>query len=305
VERRFHVWRRWERRRQRPDCYGDAAMEVADRIRTRGGSLTAAERRVAEAILASPQAVGFGTVADLAGAAGAGAATVVRLATKLGFDGFSELQTSIQRDLLHQLRPAAERIREQSGDTVREKHVAVQTANVRATLDSIDDVALDELVGRLAEQRHPVAVISGDASDGVARVLAAQLSMLRPAVSLLDGSEVAVRRDIALLARSSLLVVIDLRRYDRWVLDAVEHACARGVTVAALTDSILSPLAAHARWTFVLSAGSLGPFDSHVGTLALVDLLVTETSARLRRTATGRLDAVERAWREGDSLVDT
>jgi DNA-binding MurR/RpiR family transcriptional regulator len=280
-------------------------MEVAERIRANGASLTAAERRVAEAILASPQAVGFGTVADLASAAGAGAATVVRLATKLGYDGFSELQTSIQRDLMHQLRPAAERIREQSGETVREKHVAVQTANVRATLDAVDDAALAELVLRLADQRHPVAVLSGDASEGIARVLASELALLRPGVTLLSGNDVAVRRDVALLPRGALIVVVDLRRYDRSVLDAVGLARDRGIAIAALTDSILSPLASGATWTFVLSAGSLGPFDSHVGTLALIDLVVTETSARLRRTATDRLDAVERSWREGDSLVDS
>jgi DNA-binding MurR/RpiR family transcriptional regulator len=280
-------------------------MEVADRIRASGASLTAAERRVAEAILASPQSVGFGTVADLARAAGAGAATVVRLASKLGYDGFSELQTSIQRDLLQQLRPAAERIREQSGETVRDKHVAIQMANVQATLDAVDDHALGELVAVLADLRQPVAVVSGDASDGIARVLAAQLTLLRPGVSLIAGNDVAVRRDVATLPPGALLVVIDLRRYDRWVLDAVALARQRGVAVAALTDSILSPLAADARWTFVLSAGSLGPFDSHVGTLALVDLVVTETSARLRRPAIARLDAVERAWRDGESLVET
>ena len=74
-------------------------MEVVERIRRSGSDLTAAERRVAEVVLARPQLVGFGTVADLAEAASAGAATVVRLAAKLGFDGFSALQTSIQHDL--------------------------------------------------------------------------------------------------------------------------------------------------------------------------------------------------------------
>ena len=85
-------------------------MEVAERIRVHSASLTTAERRVAEAILRAPQAVGFGTVADLADAASVGAASVVRLASKLGFEGYSDLQASIQHDLLRQLRPAVERM---------------------------------------------------------------------------------------------------------------------------------------------------------------------------------------------------
>ncbi len=63
-------------------------LEVEERVRAAGSQLTAAERRVAQVVLERPQLVGFGTVADLAEAAGAGAATVVRLAAKLGFDGF-------------------------------------------------------------------------------------------------------------------------------------------------------------------------------------------------------------------------
>ena len=278
-------------------------MEVAARIRERGSALTGAERRVAEAILAAPQAVGFGTVADLAAAAGAGAATVVRLASKLGFDGFSELQDSIQRDLVAQLRPAAERIREQSGETARSRHVAVQLANVQATIDAVDDGALAALVERLADLRAPVAVVSGDASDGVARVLVAQLALLRPNVTLLGGNEVVLRRDLALLPANATVVALDVRRYDRWLLDAVRTVRDRGLALAAVTDSLLSPLAIGATWTFVVTAGSLGPFDSHVGTLALFDLVVTEVSARLRRSATDRLDDVERAWRDARSLV--
>ena len=91
-------------RRPRVRC---RSVEVAERIRANGTNLTVAERRVAEAILAAPQAVGFGTVAELAAAADVGAASVVRLASKLGFDGYSELQACIQRDLTSQLRPAA------------------------------------------------------------------------------------------------------------------------------------------------------------------------------------------------------
>ena len=280
-------------------------MEVAERIRAAGNELTAAERRVAEVILARPQAVGFGTVADLASAAGAGAATVVRLAGKLGFDGYTDLQSSVQRDLLHQLRPAAERIRDEIGDGTMARHLATELGNVQATLDDVDGEALATLVARLCDLEAAVVVLSGDASDGVARQFTEELAVLRPAVARLGGNEVAVRRDISLLARSATLVVIDVRRYDRWVLDTVATARERGMWIAALTDSYLSPIAASADCTFVLSAGSVGPFDSHVGTLALLNLVVTEVASRLRSSAASRLDRVEDAWRAAGSLTES
>ncbi len=280
-------------------------MEVAERIRAAGNELTAAERRVAEVILARPHAVGFGTVADLASASGAGAATVVRLAGKLGFDGYTDLQSSVQRDLLHQLRPAADRIRDETGDGTMARHLATELGNVQATLDEVDSDALAALVERLGDLEAGVVVLSGNASDGVARQFTGELALLRPGVARLAGNEVAVRRDISLVPQSTTVVVIDVRRYDSWVLDAVATARERGMWIAALTDSYLSPIAASADRTFVLSAGSVGPFDSHVGTLALLNLVVAEVAGRLRSSASSRLDRVEEAWKAAGSLTES
>lgn len=278
-------------------------MEVAERIREQSSSLTSAERRVAEAILSSPQSVGFGTVAELAESAGVGAASVVRLATKLGFDGYTDLQTCVQRDLMNQLRPAAERIH-QAGQSQRLSHVAVETANVQSTLESANDQALDELVSRLADLQRPVVILSGEDSAGVARQFSIQLNELRGEVRELRGSDVAVRREIALTAPQSTAIVIDLRRYEQWVLDAHSMLSKRGIWSAGFTDSMLSPIAAIAGTTFLVSAGSVSPFDSHVGTLALLNLIVANVATELRSSATTRLADVEQAWSDHRSLTE-
>lgn len=278
-------------------------MEVAERIRANGNQLTAAERRVAEAILAAPQAVGFGTVAELAQAAAVGAASVVRLASKLGFDGYSELQACIQRDLTNQLRPAAERIQE-TGEGPRSDHALTEASNVRVTVEGAPDGAVAAVVARLADLDRPVSVLTGEASLGVAQQFVSQLHQVRGAVTLLAGSEVAVQRDIALLPVEATLLVIDLRRYERWVLDAHRAAADRGIWSAGLTDSVLSPIAAVADEHFLVSGGSVGPFDSHVGTLALLNLFAANTATALRESAAERLAAIESAWIEHRSLTE-
>lgn len=278
-------------------------MEVAERIRAQSTQLTSAERRVAEAILASPQAVGFGTVADLAAAAKVGAASVVRLAAKLGFDGFSALQDSVQRDLVQQLRPAAERIREEA-PSGRGAHVNVALANVQATLDGASEASIDALAARLADLGRPVRVLSGDATAGVTLQFISQLHQLRPEVQVLGGSEVAVRRDIAVLSPEATVLVVDLRRYERWVLDAHAMLADRGIWTAGITDSMLSPIAARSAVTLLVTAASESPFDSHVGTLALLELIAGRVARELRASATDRLATVEAAWRSGEALTD-
>ncbi len=281
-----------------------AAVEVDERIGRAGASLTPAERRVAEVVLAQPQLVAFGTVADLAEAAEAGAATVVRLASKLGFDGFSALQASVQHALARQLRPAAERIREPAASDAIGRHRELELDNVSTTLRALDPKALADLVAHLADPAARVFVLSGDASLGVARQMVGELQSLRDDVALIDGNDVAVRRAIALLRSSDVVVAIDLRRYDRWVVDAAAAARQRGVWTAAITDSLLSPLAAQADRTFTVAAAGGGPFDSHVGTLALANVVVASLADRLRAVATERLDRAEEAWRDGNALTD-
>jgi DNA-binding MurR/RpiR family transcriptional regulator len=279
-------------------------VEVADRIGRANTSLTPAERRVAEVVLERPQLVAFGTVAELAEAAASGAATVVRLASKLGYDGFTGLQASVQHSLAGQLRPAAERIREPAATDAIGRHLQLEVDNVTTTLRSLGADALAEVVAQLAAHGHRVFVLSGDASLGVARQLVADLRALRDDVDLLDGNDVAVRRAVAQLRATDVLVTIDLRRYDRWVVEATRGARAGGVWCVAITDSLLSPLAALADRTLTVAAAGAGPFDSHVGTLALVNVLVAGVADRLRREATERLDRAESAWQAGGALTD-
>jgi DNA-binding MurR/RpiR family transcriptional regulator len=274
--------------------------------------LTPAERRVAVVVADEPEAVAFGTVADVARRAGASGATVVRLATKLGFGGFVELQASVREELARRLRPASERIRHPAAGDVLGTTLAVEMANVAASLDGVDRVAFEEAVRLLSgaagsgrPRSSRVFVLSGDASSGVAALFAAELSMLRPGITLADGSEVRVARLLADVAPHDVVVVIDLARYDRAVIDAARRAAEGGAVLVVLTDSALSPFASLASVNFTASVSGAGPFDSHVGLLSLANALLAGVAAGLRSSATDRLDQVEAAWGTAAVLVDS
>jgi len=281
-------------------------MDLERRLAERAATLTPSERRIGETILADPNLVAFGTVADVARAARAGTATVVRFAVKLGFDGYSQLQASVQRDVSGQLRPAVERIRDQQvgDDTLAARHAAVEAANVRTTLEAIRSGDGRAVVERLADDSAPVLVLSGVASRGVALQFVGDLDQLRPGVQLLDGTQIDIVRTLAVTEPGATLVVLDLRRYERWLIDALAAARERDAWTVALTDSVLSPLAAVAECSFVVAAASTGPFDSHVGTLALLNLFIVEVAAARREHAAERLEAIEDAWAAADALTD-
>jgi DNA-binding MurR/RpiR family transcriptional regulator len=278
---------------------------VEQLVADRRDDLTPAERRVAEVVVSDPESVAFGTVASIARMAGASGATVVRLAARLGYDGFGALQDAVQADLARRLRPATERIREPSpGDTVGRVLQASLEA-VHGTLDVVDRAAFAAAVARLARRSSAVWIVCGDASDGIGRHAVDGLAMLRPGVQRVGGSPVRVAALSARVASGDVVVALDLRRYDRWLLDWVERAAAAGAGLVVLTDSAVSPLARAARegdQVFVVAAESAGPFDTYVGALALFDALIAGVADRTRAASTDALDRVEAAWREAGVL---
>jgi DNA-binding MurR/RpiR family transcriptional regulator len=278
--------------------------EVAARIEEHRALLSPAERHVAEVVLRDPEAVAFGTVARVADAAGTSGASVVRLATRLGFPGFSGLQAAVRAGIGQQLRPAVERIRVEQGDDVLSRTLRAELDNVERTLLAVDPAAFARAVALLSDRRRRVLVVAGDAESGVGAMLAAGLSLVRDDVHQVAGSDVAVARQLAGARPGTVVVALDLRRYERWVVEHVGRAGAAGAAVVAVSDSLLSPLAAVAEVAFTVSAEGAGVFDSHVGTLALANALVSGSAARLRRSAAERLDAVEAAWTAAGALVE-
>src|SRR5581483_5623900 len=94
--------------------------------------------------------------------------------------------------------------------------------NVRATLDAVDRRTFRRAVGLLADRHRRVLVLSGESTRAAAKILATGLDELRPGVTLLEGSEVAAARQLARSTGGHVLVAVELRRYEKWVLRTLE-----------------------------------------------------------------------------------
>ena len=279
-------------------------MAVVDRIVAHAERLTPTERKIAAVLVDEPQTIAFGTVAQVAARAGTSGPSVVRLAVKLGYEGFVDLQSDVQSELSRQLGPARERIRQRPPSDVVERVMSAEQDNLARTLHGIDRDALDRSTARLADPARQVWVLAGSETAPIGMVLAEQIGQLRPGVVLLAGSEVAVSRSLAALVEGDTLVAVDIHRYERWLVAVSDWVGSRGAERIAITDGPLSPLAAHAMETFFMSARGIGPFDSMTAGMALVNVLVAGVAARLRDTAAARLDAIEEVWTDSKALVD-
>jgi DNA-binding MurR/RpiR family transcriptional regulator len=262
-----------------------------DLVAAVSGELTAAERRIAEAVLAEPTLLAFGTVSDLASRVGTSRPTVVRFANKLGFAGYSQLQRHVRNDLSHRLARPSERIRHEQG----------KAPGARAAIDhalaSVFEAVDGERLGRLAApilHADKVWILSGETSQAGARKMHSGLAIVRPGVHLLHersfGNQAcdAGPRDAA--------VVIDFFRYRRKVAEAARLLAQSGAAIVAITDSPLSPLVELTDNWCEIEVPAIGPFDSSVPAVAIAELLVARVARELHDEATARIDRIEALW---------
>lgn len=270
------------------------------------GRLPPAERRVAEVVVGDPEAVAFGTVAAVAARARTSGPSVVRTADRLGYAGFVGLQEAVRRDLQRRLRPAVERIRSAAsgrGDVLAHT-LEVELANLRTSLEGQDRDAFERAVARLAAPEHRVTLLPSEQARGIGQLFAGELGLVRDGVRLVEGSEFRVVSQLARLGRGDTVVLMDLRRHERWLVEAARRVAASGAARIVLVDSELSPLAEAALAVLPVAAAGAGPFDSQLGMLAVANALLAGVAARLRRSLTRRIDALEEVWVSSGALVD-
>jgi len=262
------------------------------------GDLTPKERLIAEAVLAEPTLLAFGTVSDLADRVGTSRPTVVRFANKLGFDGYTRLQRHARNELSHQLSRPSERIR----------HNDEKARPARAALNSAIASVFSAIEGkRLATLSEPIVradniwILSGETSRAGAHAFHSGLSMVRPGVRLLE--EHSLSADLGNAGQGDAAVVFDFYRYRRQVIKAAGILADSGVKIIAITDNPLSPLVELAHNWCEIEVPAIGPFDSSVPVVMIAEMLVSQVAKDLQEEATARIDRIEALWETSEVFL--
>lgn len=262
------------------------------------GELTPTERRIAEAVVAEPTLLAFGSVSDLAGRVGTSRPSIVRFATKLGFGGYTELQQHVRGNLSQRLSRPSDRIRSDS-DAAVPVRTAIDEAIV-SVFEALEGDRLARLVRPLVQARR-LWILSGEASLAGAAALRSGLAMVRPNVRLLD--EQSYGAEVSDAQPGDAAVVIDFIRYRRQIVAAARILADAGVTIVAITDSPLSPLVELADVWSQITVPAVGPFDSSIPVVALSELLVAQVTKELREDATNRIDRIEALWERSEAFL--
>ena len=280
---------------------------VGELVRQRLDSLSPAERKLARVLLASYPIAGLESVARFAERARVSPPTVTRFITKLGFSGYPEFQETLRHEVQARLSSPLTRYRDdqpdRAADSVLSDALEVASANLKATLVVLSHRDANEAVELLADVRRRVLVLGGRMSAPLARYLAGQLHLLRPGIGLVDAERSAPAQQLIDMRKGDVLVVFDYRRYQADTIESARVASTQGCQVVLFTDPWLSPASAYARQVIVTSVDTVGPFDSLVGAMAVVEGVVAAVLGHLGPRAQSRMQTLERL-RAGDVLAD-
>ncbi|MGH3501493.1 MAG: MurR/RpiR family transcriptional regulator [Nocardioidaceae bacterium] len=217
-------------------------------VRIRGvlPSLTSAERRVAEQVLADPGRTVHSTIGELAERSRTSLTTVTRFCRAVDLAGYAELRLALASDAAavrsHNWEPGAgaEIERDDPLERVLASLVAADTRALEETAGQLDLITLEKAVSVLAEARR-IAVYAVSGSGSVAQDLYRRLHHIGRTCHLWIDVHDAVA-SAALLERCDAAVGVSHSGETREVIEPLGLARRRGATTIAITNFPRSPV---------------------------------------------------------------
>ena len=161
---------------------------VSDIIRDKFNVLTRAERKLANVLLDNCPVSGMTSITRLAELAEVSPPSVVRMAQKLGFTGFPDLQNALRDELEATIsNPFAKHDRwsQQAPDThILNRFADAVIDNLRQSLDQLPPEDFDRVSALLADRKRAVYIVGGRITHALADYLFTHLQVLRENITL-------------------------------------------------------------------------------------------------------------------------
>lgn len=260
-------------------------------------ALTRSERQLASILLQDYPMAGLQSITRLASAAGVSTPTVIRMARKLGFDGFPGLQEALREEASAQIRKPiskrdAWRANASEGHTLNQFAEAV-SSNLRHTLERLDTAMFDEVSRLLADTARHIYIAGGRITRSNADYLFNHMQIIRPNVTHLSHSANVWPQYLLDMDRKAILILFDIRRYESDLLKLAKLARQRGCTIVLFSDQWGSPIAKTADYCFNALVEAPSSWDSTIAIMLIVEALIAEIQTARWDDSKGRIEDLE------------
>jgi len=270
-----------------------------------GATLSRKQRAIASYIEHNPKFAAFATAGELAQRVGVHAATVVRLAQLLGYDGYPDFQDAVRHRYLSSLDATA--LLSAHAPVVRGSvglaSIDQDLRNLTALRHGLDAGAVVRAATVIREARGRLFVGAGSQA-GLATIFAHLCACVGVPVEaeLRGGLNLATR--LAALGPGDVVIGAGSWRIVRETREALAVARERGAATVAIVDAASSPLAEVADHLLTARTEGVSFFQSMVGPLAVLNALVAEVAHADEPAAQERVDACADLYRRLGAVWD-
>ena len=276
------------------------ALNVAERIRERFDKLTRAERKLAASLLAGYPASGLGGIAAIAEAADVSPPTVVRMAKKIGFGSFPEMQAAVHNELRATVSdPIAKHDRwavDAPAAHILNRFAAAVTANMRQTLRLINHRRFNDAAALLSDRKRTAHVVGGRLTRALADYFFTHLQVIRDNVTLIAPNANTWPHYALNMKKGDVVVIFDIRRYERDTLRLAEMARRKKALIVLFTDQWVSPVVKHAAHSFHARIEVPSAWDSSVVSLMIVESLLAAVETSSWKSVRRRIKTLENLY---------
>jgi DNA-binding MurR/RpiR family transcriptional regulator len=238
------------------------------------------------------------TAARLGECVGVSESTVVRFASALGYEGYPQLQRSLQELVSHRLtaNQRFERVTEIDPKNVLSTVLKSDMQNLHNTLEELDPAVFEDVVSRILSARS-VYVIGRRSAAPLAQFLVNYLRYMFDHVRLVSGGAADGPEEMLELHESDVLIGISFPRYSARTVEVMRFARHCGAQVVAVTDGPMSPLCEVADACLTARTDMASFVDSLVAPLSLINALLVAI-ARSKSDVVEHFERLEHIWEE-------
>ena len=259
------------------------------------------QKRIANYILNHYDKAAYMTASKMGQLVGVSESTVVRFAIELGFDGYPDMQKSLQ-ELIRMKLTSVQRVEVTNsligeGD-VLEKILMSDAEKIRRTLEEVDREAFEAAVDKIVAA-DKIYIIGVRSSSSLAGFLNFNFRMIFDNVKFVQttsGSEMF--EQIMSIGPNDVMIAISFPRYSKRIVNAVEYAHNAGADVISLTDSHQSPIAGVADQLLLARSDLVSFVDSLVAPLSIINAIIVAVSRKKMDDIRIRFDKLEKIWDE-------
>ena len=259
------------------------------------------QKRIATFILDSYDKAAFMTASRLGKKVGVSESTVVRFAAELGYDGYPDMQKSLQKMIRNRL-TSVQRI-EVTNDRIGDQDMVSMVLQsdmekIRLTLEELDRSAFDNAVKAIVSAKR-IYIIGVRSSAAIASFLGFYFNLIFDnVVNVTAGTASEMFEHLLRVGEDDVVIGVSFPRYSSRTVQAMSFARDRKATTVAITDSEASPLAPICKYTLKARSDMASFGDSLVAPLSLVNALLVAVSRAKNDDLANTFQTLERIWED-------